>query len=279
MIDIFNIVLYGEITLWDVLVVVLVLILSLIIAKIVTLNLKKILSDKVKKDVLEIILRIVNYGIIIAAVLAVLPQLNIDLSGLLVAGGIAGLVIGFASQSVVANLVSGLFLMIERPIRIGDQISIEGVSGFVEDIHIFSTIIRTYDGVYIRIPNEKVFTSNITNYVANVARRFEYLIGIRYVDDANKAIEIIKKVIDAHPFALKNPSPTVFVDELGDNSVNIRVRIWAPSVVWYDVKMELLWKMKVELERNGIEIPFPQRVIWFGDKGGVKIESGEDISA
>ncbi|RLI78596.1 mechanosensitive ion channel family protein [Archaeoglobales archaeon] len=279
MADVLNTVIYNTITVWDVLVVIVVVILAIIIAKIVTLNLKKILSDKVKKDVLEIIIKIVNYGIILIAFLAVLPQLNIDLSGLLVAGGIAGLVIGFASQSVVANLVSGLFLMIERPIRIGDQISIEGVSGFVEDIHIFSTIIRTYDGIYIRIPNEKVFTSNITNYVANVARRFEYLIGIRYADDADKAIEIIKKVIDAHPFALKNPSPTIFVDELGDSSVNIRVRIWAPSTVWYDVKMELLWKIKVELERNGIEIPFPQRVIWFGDKGGVKVESGKDIPA
>lgn len=279
MIDVLNTVVYGNITVWDVLVVIFVLVLAFIFAKIATLNLKKILSDKVKKDVLEIILKIVNYGIITIAFLAVLPQLNIDLSGLLVAGGIAGLVIGFASQSVVANLVSGLFLMVERPIRIGDQISIEGVSGFVEDIHIFSTIIRTYEGIYIRIPNEKVFTSNITNYVANVARRFEYLIGIRYADDADKAIEIIKKVIDANPFALKNPSPTVFVDELGDSSVNICVRIWAPSTVWYDVKMELLWKIKVELERNGIEIPFPQRVIWFGDKGGVKIESGKDIPA
>lgn len=277
--DILNTAIYGDITVWDVLIVTATFALAFVIAKVVTINLKKILSDKVKKDVLEIILKIVNWGIVIIAIIAVLPQLNIDLSGLLVAGGFAGLIIGFATQSVVANLVSGLFLMIERPIKIGDQVSIEGVSGFVEDIHIFSTIIRTYDGIYIRIPNEKVFTSNITNYVANVARRFEYTIGIRYADDADRAIEIIKKVIDTHPFALKNPSPTVFVDSLGESSVDISVRIWAPSAVWYDVKMDLLWKIKVELEKNGIEIPFPQRVIWFGDKGGVKVESGKDIPA
>ena len=277
--DALNFVIYKDITLWDIIVVITTLALAVIIAKIVTINLKKILSDKIKKDVLEVILKLVNWAIIGVAVIAVLPQLNIDLSGLLVAGGIAGLVIGFASQSVVANLVSGLFLMIERPIKIGDQINIEGISGFVEDIHIFSTVIRTYEGIYVRIPNEKVFTSNITNYVLNVARRFEYTIGISYSDDAGKAIEIIKKVIDAHPFALKNPSPVVFVDSLGDSSVNILVKIWAPSMVWYDVKMDLLWRIKVELEKNGIEIPFPQRVIWFGDKGGVKFEFGEGIPA
>ena len=78
---------------------------------------------------------------------------------------------------------------------------------------------------------------------------------------------------------MKNPPPMVFVDSLGDSSVNISIRIWAPSSVWYDVKMELLWKIKVELERNGIEIPFPQRVIWFGDKGGVEVEPGKGIPA
>ena len=161
--NILNTVVYKNVTIWDILVVIATIVLAFIIARIVTINLKKVLSDKVKKDILEIILKVINWGILGIAILAVLPQLNIDLSGLLVAGGFAGLVIGFASQSVVANLVSGLFLMIERPIKIGDQISIEGVSGFVDDIHIFSTVIRTYDGVYIRIPNEKVFTSNITN--------------------------------------------------------------------------------------------------------------------
>ncbi|MQJ21755.1 mechanosensitive ion channel family protein, partial [Escherichia coli] len=122
---------------------------------------------------------------------------------------------------VVGNLVSGIFLAIERPVKIGDGISVSNVVGIVEDVNIFSTIIRTYDGLFVRIPNSTIFTSNITNYTAHVARRFEYVVGISYSDDAQKAIEVIKKVIEDHPLALKKPEPQVFVDNLGENSVNI----------------------------------------------------------
>jgi small-conductance mechanosensitive channel len=170
----------------------------------------------------------------------------------------------------VSNLISGIFLLSEKPIKIGDQINVDGIAGFVEDINILSTIVRTYDGLYVRLPNEKVFSSNITNYVAHVARRFEYVVGIRYSDDAERAIEIIKGLIEKHPFALKNPEPQVFVDNFGDSSVNIVVRIWAPSAVWYDVKMEILWKIKKELEANGIQIPFPQRTLWFANELNVR---------
>jgi small-conductance mechanosensitive channel len=155
-------------------------------------------------------------------------------------------------------------------------VNIDGISGYVEDITMLSTIIRTYDGLYIRMPNQKVFTTNITNYVKNTARRFEYVVGIRYSDDADRAIEIIRDIIEDHPFALKNPSPSVFVDNLGDNAVNILVKIWGPSTEWYGVKTELLWKIKKTLEENGIEIAFPQRVVWFANEPGKhETESGE----
>lgn len=174
--------------------------------------------------------------------------------------------IGFASQSIIGNFVSGLFLIIERPMKIGDSVDIDGIVGIVEDIRIISTTIRTFDGIYVRVPNQTVFTTKMINYVANVARRFEYVIGIRYSDDADKAIDIIKKVVDDHPMALKNPPLQAFVDNLGDNSVNIIVRTWAPAKDWYSLKMALLWRIKATLENEGIEIAFPQRVVWFGDK-------------
>jgi len=199
-------------------------------------------------------------------VLSVLPTIGVHPSGLLVAGGVAGIVIGFASQSVVGNLISGLFLIIERPMKLGDSVNIAGTAGVVEDIRIISTTLRTFDGLYVRIPNEKVFTTDITNYVAHVAWRLEYVVGIRYTDDADKAIGIIKKLSEDHPLTLKNPSGDIFVDNLGDNAVNIMVRIWVPSTEWYGVKKELLWKIKTALEAEGIEIPFPQRTIWFANE-------------
>jgi len=266
MLEYLNSTIYGNFTIKDLLISIVTLFLAIVIAKIITVNLKRALKEKMTKEHLEILGKIVYYGIILIAVISVLHKLGITMTGLLVAGGVVGIAIGFAAKSVIGNFISGIFLMIERPIKIGDQVNIDNYSGFVEDIHILSTIIRTYDGLYVRIPNETVFTSAITNYVAHVARRFEYVIGIRYQDDAEKAIEIINKILDIHPFVLKNPAPQIFVENLGDSSVNIVVRIWAPTKVWYSVKTELLWKIKKELEANGIEIPFPQRVVWFANE-------------
>jgi small-conductance mechanosensitive channel len=260
----------GGITVENLLYFVFILALGVIVAKVVSINFRRALAERLPVNERELLTKLVYYGIIVWAIVVALPQLNFDLSGLLVAGGIAGLVIGFASQSVVSNLISGLFLMFEHPIRIGDNINVADVSGTVEDIRVLSTVIKTYDGIYIRIPNEKVFTSNITNYVHNPARRFTYEIRIRYADDANAAIRIAKEVIETHPFALKSPAPSVFVDNLGDNGVNLTAYIWAPARNWWDVRTDLLWKIKVALEENGIEIPFPQRTVRFADGLEVK---------
>jgi small-conductance mechanosensitive channel len=151
--------------------------------------------------------------------------------------------------------------MVERPIKIGDQVQINDVSGYVTDIRIISTLIRTYDGLLVRIPNQQVFTTNITNVVGHPVRRFEYTIRIRYSDDANAAIWLIKDLIDKEPFALLNPSPSVFVNDFGESSVNISVRIWAPVNEWFGIKTRLLWNIKQTLEENGIEIPLPQRIV------------------
>lgn len=272
MIEYLNYTIYGNLTVEDIIISIITLISAVIVAKIITVNLKRALKEKMAKEHVEILGKIIYYGIIIIAVVSILHKFGITMTGLLVAGGFLGMAIGFAAKSVIGNLISGIFLMIERPIKIGDQVNIDNYSGFVEDIHVFSTVIRTYDGLYVRIPNETVFTSAITNYVAHVARRFEYVVGIRYEDDAEKAIKIINKILEAHPFVLKNPAPQIFVENLGDNSVNIVIKIWAPTQVWYSVKTELLWKIKKELEANGIEIPFPQRVVWFANKLETKVK-------
>lgn len=256
--------LYENVTVRDVIFAFIVILIAFIIAKFIAISLRRSLADKLRKDQLELLIKFVYAVILLIAIVTVTPILGVSLAGLLVAGGIAGIVIGFASQKVVSNLLSGLFLIAERPIKIGDQIVVGNIAGIVEDMNIMSTIVRTYDGLYVRIPNETLFTSNITNPVANVARRFEYLIPISYESDIEKAMDIIERVIEEHPFALKNPPPKVFIDDLGDRGVNVVVRIWAPSSIWFDVKMGLLWKIASELEKNGIEIPFPQIVLWFG---------------
>ncbi|HZD42710.1 MAG TPA: mechanosensitive ion channel family protein, partial [Methanomicrobiales archaeon] len=238
-------VVYGTITLGDLLYILVVFVAALIISKAITLNLKRALSPKVRKSELDVLLRVIYYSIIFLAVIFALPALDINLSGLLVAGGFAGLIIGFASQSVVSNVVSGLFLIVERPISIGDEIQIGTVQGTVEDIRFLSTVVRKYDGVYARVPNEQVFTSDIINFVANPARRIEYVVGISYSSDIETALRVINQLLDEYPLVLKRPLPDVYVDSLGDSSVNIKVRFWAPAMEWYDVQKEMLKEIKV----------------------------------
>ncbi|WP_087035967.1 mechanosensitive ion channel family protein [Thermococcus litoralis] len=194
------------------------------------------------------------------------------LSTIIAAAGITGIVLGFASQTVVANFISGIFMYFDKPLKIGDPVEVAGYSGIVHDIRILSTRIRTWDGLLVRIPNEKLFNSEIKNLQKYPARRVDIVVGIAYKEDAQRAIEVIKKTLDEMPYVLAEPEPMVFVDNLGDSSVNIAVRAWAPSEKWFDVRIEIVQKVKKALDEAGIEIPFPQRVNWFAEELRVKIE-------
>jgi small-conductance mechanosensitive channel len=258
--------LWGNIRLFDVIEAAAILILTVLAAKTLSLYLRRFLKDKLSKDHLQLVTKLVRFSVYVIGFFSAFAVLGLNLTGLLFAGSIAGVILGFASQSIIGNFFSGLFLIIERPMKIGDQVMIMDATGFVEDIRILSTTLRTYDGLAVRLPNQTVFTNKMTNFVSNTVRRFEYVVGIRYSDDADEAIRIIKGQIQEQPFALVKPIPQVFVDNLGDNAVNIIVRVWAPVSEWYSLKMELLWKIKKALENQGIEIAFPQRTLWFANR-------------
>lgn len=254
--------LFGAITPLDILAIVVIIAVSVMVAKVVTIYLKKSLSGRMKREELDLLVRVVSYFIILIGLLAASTHLNLDISGILVAGGVIGVIIGFASQSIVSNLISGIFIIIERPVKIGDSIRIGDVSGVIEEIKILSTTLMTFDGVYVRIPNEKIFTSNITNYVAHPGRRIEYSIGIGYSSDAAQAIALITSRLEDEPFVLKEPVPDVYVERLGENSVVLSVWFWAPSEEWFTMKKKMLQELRMLLSTSGIEINFPQRVVW-----------------
>lgn len=222
--------------------------------------------------------RIIYYVIIVLAVLSALQIMGVDLTGFIIAGGILGIILGFALQSIVANLVSGLFLYWERPFKPGDVVEIGDTIGVVSDITIMSTRIIGLDGVVVRIPNDKVFTSTIRNITAKPAKRIEFTIGIAYKEDAEKAYEVLRRVVEDHPLILVEPKPEIFVEELADSSVNIKVRVWVPSREWIRVKRELLWKLKKAITDAGIEIPFPQRDLWFRSPIRVILENEDRTS-
>ena len=204
------------------------------------------------------------YGIIAISFMVMISSTGIDLSGLLVAGGIFGVVIGFATQSIVSNLISGFFLMIEKPLKQGDVIELPemDVLGRVLDINMFSTMVRRFDGTTMRIPNDKVFTSRIRGFSPTKARRLSVSVGIGYASNTTKAINVIKKAIKQNMhYVLKKPETEIRVSELADSSVNLEVLVWIHRDHWDNVYPQLRDIIKRSLDENGIEIPFPQRVV------------------
>lgn len=207
--------------------------------------------------------RLAYYTVLVIAGMAALSRLQVDFSGAIIAGGIFGIVVGFASQSVVANLLSGIFLHIDKTIQIGDTLEVIGteIMGVVTDMTIFSTKIRSFDGTQVRIPNEKVFTSSIRRFTAHSARRVQMQVGIAYGSDITKAISAIREALAAQPLILADPAPAVFVDRFDESSIVLNVFAWAPVGEFFAVRQLIPTVIKEALDANGIKIPFPQRVV------------------
>ena len=238
---------------------------GVIIAKIAKLLFHKYYAPTLPKDTAKNLSKLIYFGIIVISFLGFTSSQGIDLSGIMVAGGIFAVVIGFATQSVVSNLISGVFLIFEIPAKHGDTIELPdmGISGTLLDIGTFSSKIRKFDGTVIRIPNEKFFTSNIRSLTISTVRRADAMVGISYKDDIENAISVIKnEILVTMPFILHVPEPEFRVEELGDSSVNIQVLVWHPRDDWSQAQPILLTTIKRALDKEGIEIPFPQRVIW-----------------
>jgi small-conductance mechanosensitive channel len=245
---------------------VIVMIGGIIIARIVSIIFKRYLSANLPENTSKTFHKLVYYGIIVITLLVVITSQGIDLSGLMVAGGIFGIIIGFATQSVVSNLISGIFLMFDRPAKAGDVIEITGSSvyGKLMDITVFSTRIKLFDGSIVRVPNEKVFTSEIRNVSGSTIRRIDVTFGVSYDEDVDHVIDVIKKALEKMQYVLREPEPAVWT-EMGDSNINLKVLTWIPRDEWDHVGPTLLNVIKRSLDEEGIKIPFPQRTIHYAE--------------
>jgi small-conductance mechanosensitive channel len=246
-----------DITLFDILISILIFLVIIFIAKIISIIIRRTTKNRFSKEISTLLSRLAYYGIIITSAVSILSYHGVNLSGFMVAGGVAGIVLGFASQSIVGNLISGFFLITERPIKIGSQINSNGINGFVEDISIISTIIRTYDGLYVRIPNEKVFTSNITNFGGNKVRRYEFTLTIDINEDFKKCKEILELLFYNEPYILVNPPSEISIKQFKDFSLELIIKIWTPIEEWYSVSGTLPEKIKSVFQENGIKLAYP----------------------
>ena len=191
-----------------------------------------------------------------------LQSLGIDLSSLAFLGGAIGLGIGVGLQAVVNNFVSGLILLMERPIKVGDRVEIEDLSGDVVQIAARSTWVRTNDNVVIIVPNSEFTTQRVTNWTANDRSvRLKLQVGTSYDSDPEEVRRLLLQVADEHPDVLPDPSPDVIFTDFGDSSLDFELRVWTTNQVRTPqiLKSDLYFAIFKLFKQKNIELPFPQR--------------------
>lgn len=191
--------------------------------------------------------------------LAAIGYLGVPMSSFIALLGAAGLAIGLALQGSLANFASGVLIIFFRPYRAGDFVDVGGITGSVNSVTIFNTIMTTPDNRRVILPNSNITSGPIINFSANDTRRIDLVIGVSYADDLQKTKEVLMDVLTSEERVLSEPEPVVAVDSLGDSSVNFVVRPWVKTSELLATRFALLQAIKERLDAEDISIPFPQR--------------------
>jgi small conductance mechanosensitive channel len=203
----------------------------------------------------------IRYGILIFVFIATLSQLGVQTTSILAALGAAGLAIGLALQGTVQNIAAGMMLLWLRPFRVGDQIESASVAGTVEELDLFATRLRTWDGIYKFVPNSELWNKILTNYTRNATRLILIEFGIAYENDIAEGRRILKEHAEAHPKVLRFPEVEVVPLSLADSAVVLQLRAWSHTSDFWATRWDLTQGGKNALEAAGLTIPFPQRVV------------------
>ena len=193
----------------------------------------------------------------------ILRQLGFELGVLMGAAGVFTVAIGFASQTAASNLISGMFLVGERPFVIGDVIEVDTVTGEVVSIDMVSVKLRTFDNLMVRVPNEMLLKSRLTNLTHFPIRRADIQVGVSYGEDIPRVFEVLRQVADRNPLCLDEPEPMLIHRGFGESSINIQFSVWAARPRFLEMRTQLLLDTKRAFDEAGIEIPFPQRALSF----------------
>jgi small conductance mechanosensitive channel len=202
---------------------------------------------------------LVRYVVIAIGLVAVLQQLGVKATSVIAVLGAASLAVGLALQGALSNVAAGVMLLVLRPYRAGDQVSLNGQIGVVRSMDLFSTRMKSLDGLDIFVPNGKVFGELLINYTTTPQRRFEWDIGIDYDDDIDLAIRLLLEIADAEPRILKDPAPWAKVANQADSAVVIRFRAWTTPDDYLGTSHDTLRTIKQTFDANGLHFPFPQQ--------------------
>lgn len=238
----------------------LILVLGWIAARVLTGLLRRALRRASVDDTLVRFVGSVLYAaLMVMVVIAGLERLGVNTTSFAAVVAAAGLAVGLAFQGSLSNLSSGVLIILFRPFKAGDYVEAGGVSGTVQEVAIFHTVLHTPDNRRIVVPNGDITSAPIVNYSYNDTRRVDMVFGIAYEDDVSRAKEVVERVLREDERVLEDPAPVVAVLELAESSVNLAVRPWVKAADYWPLLFDLNEKMKAALEAASITIPFPQR--------------------
>lgn len=195
--------------------------------------------------------------------------------------GLVGLALGLAFRDITENFLASLFLSIQRPFKTGDLVEVTGVTGYVQQLNMRTTIVMMLDGTLVQIPNASVYKSNLRNFTTNCNRREDFEVGIGYDDSISEAQEIARDVLVAHPAVLHDPEPLVLVNSLGSSTVNLRIYFWlnGRDHSWLKVRSSVIRLVKRAFQEHGISMPDDAREVIFPKGVAVTMEKAEAPAA
>lgn len=253
---------YGATYGLSILAAILIFIIGKWVARFVAGLIEKIMVKSHVDKTLAAFTRNICYGaLLVFVIIAALNKLGVQTTSFIAVIGAAGLAVGLALQGSLANFAAGVMLILFKPFKVGDFITAAGTMGTVVEIQLFNTLLNHPDNRRVVVPNSQITGGIIANFSAIERRRIDLVFGISYEDDIKTAKQALEKVVSSDPRVLKDPKPVIAVSELGDSSVNLVCRPWVKPGDYWDVYFDTLEKGKIELEKSGITIPFPQRDI------------------
>ena len=244
----------------------LILISGWIIAKLATRLFRGVMEFKLSPHHLAIFNRMIFYGIFGLFIVTAIHQLGFKISVLLGAAGILTVALGFASQTSASNFISGLFLLGEKPFEVGDILRIEEDTGEVISIDLLSVKLRTFDNLFVRIPNEQLIKNKFVNLTKFPIRRIDLTVGVAYRENLESIIRLLLELADNEPRCLEEPQPFCIVTNFGDSSVDLQLSVWARREIYRELKSDLMQAIKALFDAKGIEIPFPHLSLYTGSQ-------------
>ncbi len=243
--------------------VVIILLVGFLLLRLIKLLLTKSVFSRAKRQTRMIGMKLINYAGFLILIVIVLSELGISLTALLGAAGILGIALGVASQKSLGNIISGFFIITEKSFEIGDVITVGDKTGVVSSVELLSVMLRTFDNLLIRIPNETMISTDIINITRFPIRRMDILLSVAYRSDLEQVLAILQAIGRDNPFCLNEPAPFRMVNAFGDSGITVKFGVWFDKTQYIETRNSIMIDIHERFREQGVEIPFPQVTVHY----------------